>query len=229
MLSGMNHIRRRTRPIRGLGQSYSPPDYFDTGWASVFVAGCESIGADPLDVAGLLLNESVFNPTSQNSIGCVGLNQICPGSQGIFSSDYTVDQYLALPVSQQLQAGVFPFWQQMMSNAGVSTISAAELYWLNFLPATFVPNSPSSYVISQQGDPYYSGNASLDVDGSGTITLGDLQQVIQNAKTNNPNLYSYLETQICLAGGCFPTTTTMVIGGLVAGFAGFYVWRYARG
>ena len=212
----------RRRP-RGLGQ-YSPPDYFDTGWANVFVAGCESIGADPLDVAGLLLNESGFDPTARNSIGCAGLNQQCPGSQN-FLGDYTVDQYLALPVSEQL-GYVFSWFQARMSSAGVSTISAAELYQLNFLPATFQPGETSGYVISSRGDGYYEGNAGLDVDGSGTITLGDLEQVIQNAKAAHPDLYAFLEEQVCLAGGCFGDTQNLVLGAFATGFVGFFAWNW---
>ncbi len=218
---------RRSRP-RGLGQTFSPPDYFDTGWAGVFVAGCEAIGANPLDVAGLLMNESGFNPSEQNSIGCVGLNQQCPGSQN-FLNDYTVNQYLALPISEQLSY-VFAWWQSRMSAAGVSTISAAELYQLNFLPATFTPGESSSYVISSKGDPYYASNAGLDTTGDGQITLGDLQQVITNAQNNNPALFAYLEEQILLCGGLggFTTTPWLVGGGLAAGFAGFFAWRAWR-
>jgi hypothetical protein len=215
---------RRRRP-RGLGQ-YSPPDYFDTGWASVFVAGCESIGADPLDVAGLLINESSFDPEATNSISCRGLNQECPGSQN-FLGDMTPEQYSQLTVSGQLPY-VFAYWRSWMDKYGLGSISAAELYQLNFLPATFQPGETSSYVISSKGDGYYEANAGLDVDGSGTITLGDLEQVIQNAKANHPDLYAYLEQQICLAGGCFGDTTTLVLGAFAAGFAGFFIWSYTR-
>jgi hypothetical protein len=151
---------------------------------------------------------------------------MCPGSQN-FLGDYTVDQYLSLPVSEQLEY-VFAWIQSRMATHGVSTISAAELYQLNFLPATFQPGETSSYVISSKGDGYYEANAGLDVDGSGTITLGDLEQVIQNAKANHPDLYAYLEQQICLAGGCFGDTTTLVLGAFAAGFAGFFIWSYTR-
>jgi hypothetical protein len=215
--------RRFGRPRRA-GFGYSPPDYFDTGWASVFVAGCESIGAYPLDVAGLLINESGFNPGAQNADGCVGLNQICQSSYGIFSSDYSVSDYTQLTVSQQLPY-VFAYFQQWLDKYNLSSISAADLYWLNFLPATFVPNSPNSYVIATKGDGYYDANASLDTTGSGTITKGDLQQVIQNAEDNNPDLFGYLAQQICLSGGCFPTTPTMIVGGLILGFVGFYAMK----
>jgi hypothetical protein len=212
------------RRQRGFGQ-YSPPDYFDAGWANVFVTGCEAIGANPLDVAGLLINESGFNPGARNSIGCVGLNQLCNSSYGFFSNDYTVDQYLALPVSEQLYY-VFEYFQSWLTKYGLGSISAGELYQLNFLPATFTTGETSSYVIATKGDGYYDANSSLDVDGSGAITLGDLEQVIQNAKANNPDLYGYLEEQICLAGGCFGDTQTLVLAGFAAGFASFFAWNW---
>lgn len=218
--------RPTRRRLRGLGQSYSPPDYFDTGWASVFVAGCQAIGADPGDVAGLLISESGFNPSAQNSIGCVGLNQQCPGSQN-FLGDMTVDEYTQLTVSAQLPY-VFAYFQNWLTKYGLGSISGAELYQLNFLPATFQPGESSSFVISQSGDPWYSSNTSLDPDGKGSITLGDLQTAITNAQNNHPDLWNYIQTQIDLAGGIFPSTTSMVWGGLVGGFLGFFAWKRWR-
>jgi len=213
----------------GLGQSYTPPSYFDTGWASVFVAGCEAIGANPYDVAGLLINESGFNPSATNSIGCVGLNQMCPGSQN-FLSDYSADQYTQLTVSQQLPY-VFVYFSNWMNQYGLLTISAAELYQLNFLPATFQPGESSSFVISQQGDPYYSSNTSLDPGGTGQITLGDLQTAISNAEANNSDLYTYLAEMISLAGGplAIPSWPWLAAGSFAAGFAAFYLMKkYGR-
>jgi hypothetical protein len=213
-------VRRspRRRP-RGLGD-FSPPDYFDTGWASVFVAGCEGIGAQPLDVACLIIGESGWNPGAENSVQCVGLNQICPVSYGTFSSDYSVADYLQLSVSDQLPY-VFSFWQTQMGNYGLTSISGRDLYWLNWLPALYVQGASDSYVIQKQGDPYYASD--LDIGGKGYITAGDLQTRLENMAANNPDLYGYLQTQICLAGGCFPSTTTMVLGGLAAGVAAFFL------
>jgi hypothetical protein len=210
--------------VRGLGQ-YSPPSYFDDTWQSVFVAGCEAIGANPYDVAGLLMNESGFNPSAQNSISCVGLNQMCPGSQD-FTSDYTPAQYTALTVSQQLPY-VFEFWQNWLSQYGLLTISARDLYWLNFLPATYVPNSPDSYVISQEGDAWYSSNTSLDPTGSGQITAGDLSTAISNTESNNPDLYTYLAEMITLAGGplAYFSWPYFAAGTFAAGFVGYYAWK----
>jgi len=205
----------------GFGQ-YSAPDYFDTLWASVFVAGCEAIGANPYDVAGLLLNESGFNPSATNSIRCVGLNQMCPGSQN-FLSDMSVDQYTSRGVAEQLPY-VFAFWQNWLAQYNLITISAAELYWLNFLPATFVPYSPPWHVISQQGDPYYSSNQSLDVTGDGQITLWDLQLAIWNAESNNASEYAYLAEMITLAGGPVAALPWpwLFLGTAVAGYFGYH-------
>lgn len=219
---------------RGLGQSYSPPDYFDVGWASVLVAGAQSIGADPYDVAGLIIGESGFNPGAQGGAPCagggyaVGLNQLCPVSQGVFTNQgYSVSDYLALPVSQQLQVGVFPYWQNVMANNGVTSVSGAELYLLNWLPAYFKPGMSSSDTIVDSSSGYY--DASLDVGNKGYVTLGDLETRIQNMQANNPDLWSYLSTQIALSGGIFPSTTTTVLGGLALGFLGYFGYqKYKR-
>jgi hypothetical protein len=213
--------------LQGLGQSgsFNPPDYFDTGWASVHVASAEYIGCDPLDLAELFVSESSYNPSATNSIGCVGLNQICQASYGfITGAGYSIGQYTQLTVSEQLPV-VVSYFQNWMSQYGLGAISARDLYWLNFLPATYVPGSSDSYVISQQGDPYYSSNTGLDSGNKGYITAGDLQTRLDAQPAAQPNLWSYLEPQICLAGGCFGDTSTMVVGGLVVGFAGYYAYQ----
>jgi hypothetical protein len=215
------------RPPRGVGQFTAPNDNFDTGWASVFVAGCNAIGASPLEVAELLLSESGFDPSARNSIGCVGLNQLCSSSYGIFSSDYTVDQYVQLTVSEQLPY-VFAYWQNWLTQYGLGSISARDLYWLNFLPATYVPNSSDDYVISSKGDPYYSSNTGLDMDGNGQITAGDLQARLDAMPAQYPNLWPYLELSICEAGGCFSTTGNQILAGLALGVAGFFAWKAMR-
>ena len=159
----------------------------------------------------------------------MGLNQQCPGSQN-FTSDYSTSQYTALTVSQQLPY-VFAFWQNWLSQYGLLTISARDLYWLNFLPATYVPYSPDSYVISSQGDPWYSSNTSLDPTGSGEITAGDLMNAISNAEANNPGLYSYLAEMITLAGGplAYLPWPWFAAGSAAAGFLSFYAMKkYGR-
>jgi hypothetical protein len=207
----------RRRPIRGLGQ-YSPPSYFDAGWASVFVAGCQALGVDPLDAAALIIGESEWNPGAVNpSSGNIGLNQLTTAP---------VDGYASMTVSEQLPYA-FAYWTKMMQDAGLSSISGRDLYWLNWVPALYVPNSSDSYVIQRQGDPYYS--ADLDIGGKGWIEAGDLQKRLDNMKANNPDLFGYLQSQIYAAGGFMPSTTTMVWGGLIAGFLGYFGWkRYRR-
>lgn len=213
----------RTRRIpRGFGQ-YSPPSYFDEGWANVFVSGCQNIGVDPYGAAQLIIGESGWNPAAQNPSGAAGLNQLASGNYSIFENDgLSLSQYLNLPVSQQLPY-VFKYWQEQVSNAGVSTISARDLYWLNWVPALYVPGSPDSYVIQNQGDPYYS--ADLDIGNKGYITAGDLSTRLANQATNNPNLWAYLESSIDAAGGWMPTTQWLTLGGIAAGFALYYLLK----
>jgi hypothetical protein len=172
------------RATTGLGQIQDPlgaalgePSYFDLGWENCFVSLCEAIGTNPYDFAGVIMNESQWNPSATNSIGCVGLIQFCSSSFGVFSSDYSSSQFAQLTVSEQI-----PYlWQYItnwMNQYNLITISARDIYWLMFLPATYVPNSPDSYVISTSGDAYYSSNQSLDPNGTGQITAGDLMKAI---------------------------------------------------
>jgi hypothetical protein len=211
---------KSSKRMQGMGQSYSPPSYFDTGWASVFVAGCEAIGANPYDVAALIIGESGWYPGAVNpSSGNIGLNQL---------TSAPVDGYADMTVSEQLP-WVFDYWVRQMQQAGLISISARDLYWLNWVPALYVPFAPDSYVIQNQGDPYYS--ADLDIGGKGYITAGDLQTRLDNMKANNPDLYSYLAEQITLAGGpvaYFPWPW-LAAGSFAAGFAGFFLMqKYGR-
>lgn len=209
-----------------VGGDYSPPAYFDDGWATVFVQGCQSIGANPYDVAGLIIGESGWNPAAANSVPCYGLNQICPPSAGTYSGQYTAAQYQALPVSKQLPFA-FKYWQGVMQSHGLTTISGRDLYWLNWVPALYVPNSPDSYVIQREGDPYYS--ADLDVGNKGYITAGDLETRIQNMETCNPDLFAYLTSEIEAAGGGAPggagtgggaAVITAASGAVIGGYMG---------
>jgi hypothetical protein len=222
------------RATTGLGQIQDPlgaalgePSYFDLGWENVFVAGCFAIGADPYSVCGLLLNESGFNPSATNAEGCVGINQQCSGSQ-TFTADYSASQYVQLTVSEALPY-VFASWEGWLQQYGMVTVSAAELYAINFLPALFQPGMSSSTPLASAGDAYYSGNQSLDPDGTGSITLDTLQTVIDNQLLNNP-LSPYLIGAVSLAGGpvAAPTWPWLAAGSFAAGIGLFYAARKYR-
>lgn len=157
------------------------PAHLDASFAPAVCDVAEAFGgSDPLGIAALLFSESDINPTIENSIGCVGINQFCPSTAKAMGIE---DQqaYRQLSACQQLRNFVFPFWSELVKAHHVPfPVSARDLYWLNFLPATYVPNAPDSHVITR--DPgIISENEGFDTQHKGFITAGDMQLALVNA------------------------------------------------
>jgi hypothetical protein len=99
------------------------------------------LGTTP-DVIGItLFEESGMDPGAKNSIGCVGLNQFCPGTYEYWVN-IPANEYLILSMAQQLDY-IGAFWQ---SKPAWST--ARDLFWLNFVPATYVANADPSTILN---------------------------------------------------------------------------------
>jgi len=105
------------------------------------------------EALNLMASESGLDSSIINSIGCAGLNQMCSGTlQGWFKGDGTTDyaslakQFAALPASGQLDA-IEGLWTFRAKNANITRASARDLYWLNFLPATFTANAPDAALL----------------------------------------------------------------------------------
>ncbi len=183
------------RPLKGqtMGQASALPGYLGDTFPASLVSWSQSIGADPLDVLKLLLSESGLQPSARNSTGfpegefAVGLNQLAPVNWGYFSP-MSADDYAALTAEQQLPY-VFAYFSASMKAHGLSKISGRDLYWLNFLPATFVPFSTDLHQIVDSSSPYYAPNAGLDHGGKGYITAGDLQKSLDAQEAAHPTLW----------------------------------------
>lgn len=138
-----------------------------------------SLGTDPLDVLKLLLSESSLTPSAKNARGfpagqyAVGINQFAPVNWHFFAP-LTAVEYAALTAEEQLPY-VFAYFSALARAHGQSDISGRDLYWLNFLPATYVPDAPDSHVIVTSISGYYGPNSGLDHGKKGYISAGDLQ------------------------------------------------------
>lgn len=132
-------------------------------------------------VLGLLLfEESGMDPGIANSIGCVGLNQFCPGTYEYWVKDRTPDEYLQLSMADQLDY-IGPFWQSKPKKAVLTT---RDLFWINFLPATWVPNATRATIVNDPtklGAKYAlqvaQGN-SVIAQGRPNITAGDIDDYL---------------------------------------------------
>jgi hypothetical protein len=190
------------------------------GFATTLVRLALPARIDPKGAAALMLSESGLVPSARNSIGCVGINQLCGSSQRVFAP-LSVAQYRSLSASGQLPY-VFRFWNSL-NRKGAAWLSGRDLYWLNFLPATYVPGAPDSHVIVPPGSGYYAANASLDHGHKGYITAGDLWIALANAMHKNPALWNALSAAIDgaeLKTGV-ATFGVVVLAGLAVGAMGY--------
>jgi hypothetical protein len=166
------------------------------------------------DVASILFSESSIWPTAQNSIGCVGINQMCPGTLTVAPATY-----ISLSASQQLQQYAYPLWLGRVHRYG-SIASARDLYWLNYYPATYKPRSSSSTVVNPNTG---GGDAALS-QGKRYVTAGDLESFLnlrcQGARWNaiHANLAPYATWNPFKVAG-----TAAALGAI--GYAGWYLWR----
>lgn len=156
------------------------PSDIDPNFVPSLYAVAAQLNSDPVNLAMSLYMESEIKAHARNSIGCLGINQMCPGNFAGLGIDPAT--YTQLPASQQLCHYVFPFWRSIMGRHGLSSLSARDVEWLNFLPATFVPNAPDDHVVTSN-PTYVNANKGFDHGNKGYITAGDIGQSVANACT----------------------------------------------
>lgn len=135
----------------------------------------------------VFLSESDVGPHIANSIGCLGLNQICPTIKGQPLSGLRAvgfqgsrEEYLALAGEDQL-----PFVQRFFDNTNGGKSyplirDVGSLYLCNFSPAFL--GKPDNFVMYRRvfdadGKPQpstYEGNRTVDTGGKGWIEVGDM-------------------------------------------------------
>jgi Transglutaminase-like superfamily len=206
--------------LQGLG-SMTIPSNIGSGFAADLISYSQGIGADPLDVLKLLISESGLSPSAFNTRGfssgqgAAGINQLAPVNWSYFQNQgYSVQQYLALTADQQLPIA-FAYFQAVMQGHGLSSISGRDLYWLNYLPATYSPGSTDLHVIVTSSSGYYTANTTLDHGSKGFITAGDLQLSLDAAE--NTSIFQALAPQILSQEG----GPTVPVAGLILGVAAF--------
>jgi hypothetical protein len=209
--------------MQGLGSMSSVPSYIGDSFAQDLVTFAQSIGADPLDLLKLLLSESGLQPSSKHPGGfasgqyAVGINQFAPVNWHYFAP-LSAAAYAALTADQQLPY-VEQYFTDRMREHGISSASGADLYWLNYLPATFVPGATDFHVIVTSSSGFYTNNKSLDHGGKGFITKGDLQLSLDAQPAGHPTLWPLLSQQILqIQGGPnLPVAAALITGAIFLG------------
>lgn len=159
----------------------------DADWQALWsLAG--QLGTTPQTLGLLLYEESGMDPGAKNTQGypddeskwVVGLNQFAPGT---YESWVNVDRstYLTWTMAQQL-GPIGNFWASKPSSA---MQSVRDLFWVNFLPASYVPNASPDTVVNDptKMDAHYAlvtvpaANPGLFA-GKTTLTAGDIDNYL---------------------------------------------------
>jgi hypothetical protein len=151
----------------------------DADWQALW-ALAQRLGSTPQVLGLILFEESGMDPGASNPAGCYGLNQFCK-SGGTYDAWVHVppDQYLKWSMAQQL-GPIGNFWA---SKPAFST--ARDLFWLNFLPASYVEGASPDTVVNDptKMDPTYAtvtvpaANPGL-FQGRSVLTAGDVDNYL---------------------------------------------------
>ena len=198
--------------LRALGIAI--PEY--SGAADIASALASNLNGivDPRDAIKVLLNESGMDPSIVNysfnhEPVAAGIFQLLVSSIPEFTGMSLAD-WTALSAAQQVPFAA-KFWRQEAANNGAPTpMSARDLYWLNYLPATYVPGAADDYEFVRSDDTYlprgssdwkyakgfYTQNTGLDHSltpggpPKGFITAGDMGLAAARGAMNHPATYA---------------------------------------
>ncbi len=125
----------------------------DDAFWPLFVGDAHAWKTDPRDLAAIMMAESGLNPHVTNGIGCVGMNQLCPVNHKLFAP-LSPAQYAALDASTQWKAGAGKFLFSQIVNHPDAAGNLGRLYWLNWKPALYKPNTPdNAFILDFDGSP----------------------------------------------------------------------------
>ncbi len=168
-----------------------PVSGIDAPFWRKLVDGAAAMDVSPISLALVMFMESGLHPTASNKGYALGLNQLSTESgtyQGI-TGNMPPSQYLSLPASVQLDY-VLKFYRGQLAQHPQAT-SARDLYWLNYRPATYVPDAPDDYVIIAS-DP---NNPAL-TDADGAVRAGSLARALDRAAAGNPTRWNAIVQNI---------------------------------
>jgi len=150
-------------------------DFWPTLWKLAIATGTR-----PEVFLTVWFAESGLDPAAENAVGCIGLNQTCPRPRGPgFPS--SAQAYKASPASVQVAWIARQVISAIKLNGGPFR-SAARYWQANLLPATLATAKQPDDVIAARSGPLpdaYAGNAALDADRDGRITLADLGDTLE--------------------------------------------------
>jgi hypothetical protein len=151
------------------------------GFFDAVRSASQTLGNEPVDLLGVMMNESGVKATAHNPNGDAGgLIQFMP--QTLVNLGWTDGHDAFRRLSAEEQMPFVERYFQPYASKGLSP--AARLYQATFLPATLDAGSDLDTVVCGQNGPFafaYGPNKGFDRDGKGFITVGDLQAAIDRA------------------------------------------------
>jgi hypothetical protein len=141
------------------------------------------------DLLAIFLAESGVGPHVGNSIGCMGLNQICNLKSVGWTG--TGAEYLSLPGEQQIA-----FVQRYFDNVNryPAIRDFGSLYLANFNPGHM--GKPDSFVLYRAGDSAYADNRGVDFGNKGFIEIADMAKFVAQAVNRNPAKWNELRMRL---------------------------------
>lgn len=128
------------------------PAYANAAEIAAALAGVSDTAA-PRDALKIMLGESGMNPASvayHNGEPVAGgvFGLLVTQTQGLTGMSF--DDWIKLSAAEQIPYAA-KFWRSL---GATLPVSARDLYWLNFLPATYVPGAADDYVFVKSNDTY---------------------------------------------------------------------------
>lgn len=155
----------------------------DAFWPAL-VTDARAWGVDPRDLAAVMFAESGLNPRAVNPDpegGAVGINQLFRSNwkKFLFDRGMSVEEYSALPASEQWKRVAGPFFRGVIEShpdvrGAAPENRARDLYWLNYKPATYVPNAPEDHPIGKD-----SANSALQLPGDPIVRPAGLRAFLE--------------------------------------------------
>ena len=171
----------------------------DPGFYQKLLEVSSEVQMKPEDLLNVMAVESGIDPTAHNTNGnASGLIQFMPATLKGLGYQGTHADFRRMSSTDQLDYVKKYILGNMKYNGGPFT-SAAQYYVANFLPVALqLPGiktgDPNTVIVAKNPDKphlpnvsthmesvYYNANPSLDADGDGVITYGDIQTVLNRA------------------------------------------------
>ncbi|MFI5299415.1 MAG: hypothetical protein ACHREM_15085 [Polyangiales bacterium] len=172
-----------------------PPQYVWGAWTAEdfqqLAQIARALRMQPADLLAVLASESGLdphrtNPANSDNPTATGLNQLTSmanDSVGITEAQRRYVRYL--PVSEQLPLVYKYFASVGYTKAGKVYPNASTIYAANFAPNRIGSGSDDQVLYRREEGAPYEENKSLDREGKGTITIGDMTRQLDAVRSRS--------------------------------------------